>query len=111
MIEKIKIYYRLLIDNIELIIPPIIFLLLLLLIRFLWAYFGLPTQEETIVILKEYFAVYGLWIILVSSILESILFVGWYFPGSLVIFLGVSATYGNPILAVKTVALICLGGR
>ena len=37
------------------------------------------------------------------------LFVGWYFPGSLVIFLGVAATTGHPMLAVQTVLAVCAG--
>jgi membrane protein DedA with SNARE-associated domain len=93
----------------ELLLVPIFFLVLILTIRFVWGYLGLPSQDDLIAHVQAFFIQYGLWLILGASILESMLFVGWYFPGSLVIFLGVASTNGNPILAAKTVLTVCLG--
>ncbi len=96
-------------ENWELFVVPIFFLFFLFLIKYTWGYFQLPNQEDLISIVQTFFRTYGLPVIFISSILESMLFIGWYFPGSLVIFLGVAATTGHPILAVQTVIVVCLG--
>lgn len=106
---KIKDHVSFIKQNWELFTLPIIFICLYYFVNFLWPYFGLPSQDKIIIIIQNFFKTYGLWVIFLSAILESIIFLGWYFPGSLVIFLGVSATSGDPILAVKTVLAICLG--
>lgn len=54
----------------------------------LWIVFDLPSQDETVALAHVYFEKYGLITIFVSAILESILMMGWYYPGSLVIVLG-----------------------
>lgn len=96
-------------NNLELFIIPIFFLIILFGAKFLWTYFGLPTQDELIGKVQSFFLAYGLWVIFISSIIESMLFLGWYFPGSLVIFLGVAATTGRPLLAIQTVLVVCVG--
>ena len=54
-----------------------------------WQIFDLPSNEELIVITKQWLESYGLWILFLGAFLESILLVGFYFPGSVLIFLGV----------------------
>jgi len=54
-----------------------------------WGILDLPPQEEVIGLAEHYFDEYGLITVFVAAIIEATLFVGWYFPGSLVIVLGV----------------------
>ncbi len=96
-------------NNLELFIVPVIFLFFVFGVKWVWHFFGLPTQPELIVIVQNFFITYGLWVIFISSIMEAMLFIGWYFPGSLVIFLGVASTSGDPVLAVKNVLVVCVG--
>ncbi len=96
-------------ENVELFILPVLFIILFLSLQYGWSAIGLPTQDEMIVKVQSFFALYGLWMIFISSFLEAMLFIGWYFPGSLVIFLGVASTTGNPEKAVQTVLAVCAG--
>jgi len=74
-----------------------------------WRFFGLPPQEELIEIAKTYFDKYGLAILLVSSLIEGTVLVGWYYPGSLVIFLGVILAGKDIEAVVEAVATITVG--
>ena len=96
-------------ENWEIILGPIFFLVILVIFNVVWKYYHLPNQEDLIKYIQSFFLEYGLWVIFISSILESMLFIGWYFPGSLVIFLGVAATSGHPVLAARTVLAVCVG--
>jgi membrane protein DedA with SNARE-associated domain len=53
-----------------------------------WMILDLPPRSEVIEIARQYFEQYGLITILIAAIIEGALFVGWYFPGSLVIVVG-----------------------
>ena len=68
---------------------PLIFLGALLLLYLIWKILDLPPKAELIQITREYYDKYGLITIFVSAIIEGLLLIGWYYPGSLVIFLGV----------------------
>lgn len=73
----------------------------------------LPSDEEMIVIAKSYFDRYGLLTILVSAMLEAVLLLGLYYPGGLVILLGVIFAEGDifriiQIIVVTTIGM-CLG--
>ena len=57
----------------------------------LWKFFDLPAPAELEGIIRGYFEQYGLWIVFVCALLEGLLLVGQYFPGGIVIFLGVIA--------------------
>lgn len=109
MKDKLRVAKNYVLNNLELFLVPIFFLLFTYLIGLTWQYFNLPTQENLIEKIQSFFLAYGLIVIFLSSILESTLFLGWYFPGSLVIFLGVAATTGKPELAALTVLTVCSG--
>ncbi len=64
--------------------------LFVLSLTILWWILDLPPEHELIEIVSGYLKEYGLWLLLVSSFIEALLFIGFYFPGSLVIFLGVA---------------------
>lgn len=68
---------------------PLSVLGVFLLLYLAWRFFGLPPEERLIEIARFYFDKYGLAILLVSSVVEGTVLVGWYYPGSLIIFLGV----------------------
>lgn len=78
----------------------------------LWRLFDLPEEAELVAIAREQFVRYGLVAVFLSAFLEGMLFVGWYYPGGVVIFLGISLAAGDPgritatVLAVA-LALIC----
>ena len=80
-----------------------------MLVYIAWRFFGLPPQEELIEIAKTYFDKYGLAILLVSSLIEGTVLVGWYYPGSLVIFLGVILAGKDIEAVVEAVATITVG--
>ena len=68
---------------------PLTFLAIFLLFWAAWEIFNLPSENELIEITRRYFDLYGYLIVFVSAIIEGMLLAGLYYPGSLVIFLGV----------------------
>lgn len=82
---------------------PITLLLIVLALNLTWELFDLPSPIELKNIIEYWFNLYGFPIIFLSSLVEGMLLVGGYFPGTFVIFLGV-------ILAqsVKQAALVVL---
>lgn len=71
----------------------------------LWIFFDMPSQDELLVLSRAYFERYGLLTIFVSAILESILMMGWYYPGSLVIVLG-AVLAGDDLVQLSLVWLV-----
>jgi membrane protein DedA with SNARE-associated domain len=63
----------------------------------LWKIFNLPPLDKLEAIIKIYFDKYGLWIVFISALIEGFLLIGQYFPGGVVIFLGVTAARDNLI--------------
>jgi len=53
-----------------------------------WMLLDLPPRDDVVELARQYFEKYGLITILIAAIIEGALFVGWYFPGSLVIVVG-----------------------
>ncbi len=90
-------------------LAPIIFLALIGSIYLIWQLFNLPTDEQLIVIIEQYFNRYGLIIVFLSSLLEGVCFLGWYYPGSIIIFLSVIFAGKNIPLAMLVVLLVTLG--
>lgn len=75
----------------------------------LWFLFDMPSQDETIVLAREYFDRYGLITIFISAILEATLMVGWYYPGSLVIVLGAIFAGSDVVQLGKVLIVTTLG--
>lgn len=86
----------------ELLSLPLFFIILYTLLFVSWRVFDLPEAESLIEITRGWFDKYGLPILFLSSILEGLLLVGSYFPGVLVIFLGVllSSSFTSAMVAV-----------
>jgi membrane protein DedA with SNARE-associated domain len=85
---------------------PLVILCVSLFLFFTWKSLGLPSDDHLIEIVHGYFERYGLLTVFVSAILEGLLLVGVYYPGSLVIFLGVIFAAGNPLRAAETVIVV-----
>ena len=72
---------------------------------FVWGFFDLPPREALIGLARDYITKYGYLIVFVGAFIESLLVVGWYFPGSLVIFLSVILA-PTPVAAAISVAIV-----
>jgi membrane protein DedA with SNARE-associated domain len=88
---------------------PVLLLGIVLTLSLFWKILDLPPEDQLIEIARKYFDKYGLIVLLISAIIEGVLLVGWYYPGSLVIFLGVIFAGKNVSLAIETVLIITLG--
>jgi membrane protein DedA with SNARE-associated domain len=75
----------------------------------LYELFNLPSQEQILDVARSYYDQHGYWLIFVSALIEGVLLVNWYFPGSIVIVFGVSLAYPDPLKAFYLVLLITLG--
>ena len=94
---------------IKALIIPFVLLCFILSVGLLWNVLGLPDKDAFILIIKKYFETYGVWLVLLAAIAESALVLGAYAPGSMVIFLGVILSVGNPPLAVAVVTATAFG--
>lgn len=88
---------------------PLTFLGIFFAIYLAWRFFGLPSDEELLRIAGKYFDRYGLSVLLLSSIVEGLVLVGWYYPGSLVIFLGVILAGRDVEKVIAAVGVITIG--
>jgi membrane-associated protein len=86
---------------------PLLFLVLYSSLFIVWKIFNLPPAEELARVVKNWFDVYGLPVVFLSSILEGVLVFGSYFPGVFVIFIGVilAESVGEAIVVVITVSI------
>lgn len=88
---------------------PLIIVALVVIYHFAWAALDLPDGSDLVKLVDNLFDRYGMAIVLVASILEGVLLVGNYFPGGLVIFLGV-ITAGDDIgRVIAVVGAVSLG--
>ncbi len=74
-----------------------------------WNLFKFPKEQVMIEIIKSYFDKYGLVTVYVAAIIEGALFVGWYLPGSMVIFLGIILADGDVKKSFFSVVFTILG--
>lgn len=88
---------------------PLVFLGVFTSLFLLWRILNLPSDEELVEIIRGWFNQYGLWIVLVSAIIEGMLLVGWYYPGSMVIFLGVIFAGKDISQVIITVFFVTIG--
>lgn len=88
---------------------PILIIFLALSLMVIWKLLDLPSEDVLIGMTEAYFKKYGLLTVFITSLIEGMLLVGWYLPGSLVIFLGVIFSYGDPVRATASVLVTILG--
>ncbi len=70
---------------------------------------GLPSSDAVLGEMQVWFDTYGLLFVLVSSFLEALFFIGFYYPGSAVIFMGVILSRGDVTRASLVVLMVTLG--
>lgn len=88
--------------------PALFWFSLIAILAVIWKLLDLPSEEETIQMVTRWLTEYGLYVVFIGSLLEVLLFVGFYFPGSIIIFLGVALS-PDPIHALKAVIAVSLG--
>ena len=96
-------------DLLKIVGLPLIFLAIFLSLWAVWKLLDLPPKDELIEITRRYFDLYGYWIVFASAIIEGMLLVGLYYPGSLVILLGVIFAGKNIPEVIWVVTLVTIG--
>lgn len=87
---------------------PILTFLVLAAYVLLYRLLGLPSPDELVRLSESYYARYGYWVVLVGALIEGVILVNWYFPGSYIILLGVVFSKNgtlNPFLVVGLATL------
>ncbi|HBB02472.1 TPA: hypothetical protein DCZ16_01625 [Candidatus Peregrinibacteria bacterium] len=74
----------------------------------LYQFFGLPTFAEIIDYAQNAYNEHGYYVIIIASLMEGLLVVNWYFPGSIVIIMGTTFAITGHQNVPLTVALITL---
>lgn len=95
-------------ESLKILAIPIAFIFIYLIIYFLWKFFELPSQDQMIVIVEEWFSKYGLLLVFIGALVEGLLLVGNYFPGGFIIFLGVISVGKNIPRAAEVVIVVCI---
>jgi membrane protein DedA with SNARE-associated domain len=88
--------------------PPLFLFCVALTLHITWNLLDLPHPTESTEFLTKYFLTYGYATALIGAFLEGLFMVGWYFPGSLIIFLAVILA-PTPLQAVISIAFVTLG--
>jgi membrane-associated protein len=88
--------------------PALFWFAIIAVLAIVWKLLDLPSDAELVSIVREWLEKYGLLIILFGSLIETILFVGFYFPGSVIIFLGVGLA-PDPLSALLAVLAVSAG--
>ncbi|MFM2415173.1 MAG: hypothetical protein RI911_866 [Candidatus Parcubacteria bacterium] len=92
----------------QILLIPVFVLVMLYGIRSLLNWFGVPSDNDVLIeALKGWIQTYGFAVSIIGAFIEGLLLVGWYFPGSFIIFLTVilAGTIPNTIIAVLVVSL------
>lgn len=100
---KNKVFYIL-----KLLSVPLILITIYLVMFVVWQAFNLPTDDQMIAITKDAFEKYGLWVVFVSALIEGFLLLGQYFPGGIIIFLGVISAGSNIPRVIAVVSVVCV---
>lgn len=95
-------------EIIELISIPLVLMAVYLSMLIIWGLFNLPRGESIIPSIQNYFSQYGLWIVLISALIEGFFIVGQYFPGGTIIFLGVISANGDILRAIEVVIVVSI---
>ena len=83
---------------------PAVYTVLFLLLMILWKIFGLPIPDQVYSYVVDLFREYGLAVVFLAALIEGLVVINLYFPGSAVILLGV-ATAETPLGAIVVVIL------
>jgi undecaprenyl-diphosphatase len=86
---------------------PLLGAVFILIIYYVWGLLDLPPREALIDVVRGLIERYGYIIVFLGAFVESLLLIGWYFPGSLIIFISVIFA-PTPTAAVISVAIVTL---
>jgi membrane-associated protein len=98
---KIKEYLKLLYIPLSLIVTYFI-------IIFIWKLMGLPEGDNLVKIITDFFNTYGLILVFIGSLIEGFFLLGQYFPGGMIIFLGVISAGNNGFRAFQVVSIVMI---
>ncbi len=87
---------------------PLILIGIYLSMYLVWKVLNLPTDDQLLIIVREWFVRYGLWIVFISALIEGFLLLGQYFPGGFIIFLGVISAGKDIPRAIEVVSVVCV---
>jgi membrane protein DedA with SNARE-associated domain len=87
----------------------IIFIAIFFGVKHLWGLSDLPGPTDLIEISKVYFEQYGLVIFFFTALFESLLVIGNYFPGTLILLFGLSTLLDSPDKVISSYVYISLG--
>lgn len=88
---------------------PIVIILIFVSFILIWDLLNLPPDEVLLSMAQSYFLKYGFITIILASIIEGALVIGWYLPGGVVIFTGVILASGDPKRAILSVLATIIG--
>lgn len=95
-------------DTLKALSIPFILITIYLSMYLIWKLLGLPSDDQMIVLIKEYFSKYGLLVVFISAMIEGFFLLGQYFPGSVVIFLGVISAGKDIPRVIETVFVVSI---
>jgi membrane protein DedA with SNARE-associated domain len=95
-------------EIVHLTVVPALLLIITLLFILLWNIFGLPPPEDLVQHARKFYFLYGYWVVFISGLVEGLIVVGWYLPGSVTITLGIVFCQGDPSRALVTVVVVIL---
>ena len=88
---------------------PVFILIITFTYHMLWKFLGWPMGEDLVNVITGFFNRFGLWMVFISSIFESALLLGNYFPGGIVIFLSVIVAGHDIQRVIFTVMVVSIG--
>ncbi|MEX0589995.1 MAG: VTT domain-containing protein [Xanthobacteraceae bacterium] len=88
---------------------PLVLLAIFVSLYAIWLVLDLPPEATLIPIAKDYFDHYGLLTVFVGAVIEGLLLVGWYFPGTIVLVLALILA-GNDAFRVAQIAVTAVVG-
>lgn len=88
---------------------PLTLLAALFIIYVCFYFLPIPDKEDMIEFMRHYYNQYGYWLVFAAAIGEGLLFVNWYWPGSVAIVFGVVFARPDPLRASVMVLLVMVG--
>jgi membrane protein DedA with SNARE-associated domain len=87
---------------------PLVVLITFFAVGMLYRALNLPSAEEFVNLARDYYGRYGYTVVFVAALIEGLLFINWYFPGSAVAVIGVVFAKEAGLSVAFTVFLIML---
>lgn len=78
-------------------------------VKYMWGVYNLPGPTDLVEASKVYFDQYGLIIFFFTALLESLLLIGNYFPGTLILLFGLSTLLDSPDKVLSSYIYISCG--